>query len=346
MTDAPPALKSCEPDLEVLVGLEPKVFRCHSVILASYSQYIDTMLATPMLERETRSISFPDIEPELWEKVIRFLEPGGYREMTLEDALEVLPIYDQYDFQSGMQMCDHLTSTMLKVFCKSFTMASEETYDLFVATAVMCFQLKLPKSMSHAVLFAIYVFKHPLHTTTVKHMQDLLPLIENEESTLRFIVSTILAKQDCESIEAMREVIQEDLFAQNFLSTLRHITDVVDNSMRLICIQHLTLNSAGSDFVNGEYTDQAMYGEPGARSCSYKKTVDAQWNGRSVNTITLKAWDPFGKRWGISIEGDAYEALLYSWESDFSTLTPPTQGWKQEEGELPLPRLSYHQGRR
>ena len=105
MTAPLQTLQSCEPDLEVLVGVDRKVFRCYSVILASYSQYIDTLLATPTQEQETRTISFPDIEPGVWEKMIRFLEPGGSREMTLVDVLEVLPFYNQYDFESGMQMC-------------------------------------------------------------------------------------------------------------------------------------------------------------------------------------------------------------------------------------------------
>jgi hypothetical protein len=46
-------LKSYEPDLDVVVGSDQQVFRCHGLILASYSAYIDTMLSTPMKEQST-----------------------------------------------------------------------------------------------------------------------------------------------------------------------------------------------------------------------------------------------------------------------------------------------------
>ena len=70
--------------------------------------------------------------------------------------------------------------------------------------------------------------------------------------------------------------------------------------------------------------------------------MDVEWNGRVGNLGTLKALDPFGKIWAISVVGDEYEAPLYSWERDFSSLFPPKQGWKQEEGELPLPLAEFY----
>jgi len=59
----PQRLKCTEPDLTVLVGTPAQLFSCYPNILASHSEYIDTMLASSigLLERQTREIRFPDI---------------------------------------------------------------------------------------------------------------------------------------------------------------------------------------------------------------------------------------------------------------------------------------------
>lgn len=54
-------LRSAEPDLHLFVGEgdTQKEYLYHSIILASHSVYIDTMLVTSMKEREERTIRFP-----------------------------------------------------------------------------------------------------------------------------------------------------------------------------------------------------------------------------------------------------------------------------------------------
>ena len=71
-TLVPKVLKSAEPDLEVVVGQgdDMRTYHHHSVLLASYSDYVDTMLSVPMREQETRRITFPDITPANWDKIM------------------------------------------------------------------------------------------------------------------------------------------------------------------------------------------------------------------------------------------------------------------------------------
>jgi hypothetical protein len=59
-------LRSSEPDLKITVGEKETsvVHWYHSPIMANHSQYIDTMLASPMKESKTYEISFPGIEPK------------------------------------------------------------------------------------------------------------------------------------------------------------------------------------------------------------------------------------------------------------------------------------------
>jgi len=59
---SPQKLRSAsEPDLKVVVGEERAVFHLRSVILATHSDYVDDLLASPMSESVTRELSFPDI---------------------------------------------------------------------------------------------------------------------------------------------------------------------------------------------------------------------------------------------------------------------------------------------
>jgi len=75
-----------DPDLTIFVGPEAKSFFYHPAIMVNHSEYIDTMLASPMRERKTLELHFPEIEEEEWFKMFRFREsPGKAREMTVDD---------------------------------------------------------------------------------------------------------------------------------------------------------------------------------------------------------------------------------------------------------------------
>jgi hypothetical protein len=101
-------LRSSDPDLKISVGANDDAVDCwyHSIIMANHSNYIDALLATPMKESKVYEISFPDIVPSTWESMLKHLEgPMEARLMTIEDAMEVAPLYDKYDFRKGCQLC-------------------------------------------------------------------------------------------------------------------------------------------------------------------------------------------------------------------------------------------------
>jgi len=64
---------------------------------------------------------------------------------------------------------------------------------------------------------------------------------------------------------------------------------------------------------------------------------DAEWNGQPVTKIIVWCLDPFGKRWHIIAKGENFEAVLYSWRCDFTTLVPLKRGWEA----LPCPLIDY-----
>ena len=67
---------TAEPDLKVVVGAGDDTVTkwYYSQTLASKSKYIDTVLSTPMSESQTKTISFPDIQPNIWDKMMLFLD--------------------------------------------------------------------------------------------------------------------------------------------------------------------------------------------------------------------------------------------------------------------------------
>eukprot|EP00977_Amphora_coffeiformis_P003953 scaffold793_cov161-Amphora_coffeaeformis.AAC.5 len=83
-----------------------KEYLFHSVVLATYSTYIDTMLAVPMKESTERVIRFPDLKPSTWEAMMKFLHPVQSRKMTMKDTKDLAPYYDKYDFTFGRDCCD------------------------------------------------------------------------------------------------------------------------------------------------------------------------------------------------------------------------------------------------
>ena len=111
--EEPPAkkLRFSEPDLQIVLGTDEDVstIKVHSLLLANKSRYIDTMLSTPMREQETRTVSFPDISPAIWEKMNKFLDdPLAIRKMKIEDVLDVALFYDKYEFTQGTKLCEDI----------------------------------------------------------------------------------------------------------------------------------------------------------------------------------------------------------------------------------------------
>lgn len=91
-----------QPDLEVVIGSEQHLIRVHSFMMASVSDYVDTLLSSPAASASQRmQLTFPDIPADTWNKMIRFLEPRCVDQPNLDDMLEILPLYDKYQFHSG-----------------------------------------------------------------------------------------------------------------------------------------------------------------------------------------------------------------------------------------------------
>lgn len=151
-------LRSCEPDLLVIVGgsgeERKKEYRYHSQVMASHSTYIDTMLATPMKESQSLTIKFPDLTKELWENMVKYLDPLHARTLSIELAMELAPVYDKYSFERGLKICDHVLSEMFQqsIGTKGGEMPKHDL-GLLIDVFLLANDANLLDTMKHAVPF-------------------------------------------------------------------------------------------------------------------------------------------------------------------------------------------------
>jgi hypothetical protein len=99
-------LRSIESDLKIILGSGDDVSTQwhHAASLALTSKYIDKLLSTPMHEHETRTITFPDISPDIWDMMNMFLDDPSLAacEMRIEDAKDLALLYDKYECQRAL----------------------------------------------------------------------------------------------------------------------------------------------------------------------------------------------------------------------------------------------------
>ena len=101
-------IRFSELDLEVTVGSgeTQKVYMCHALVMAIWSNYIDRMLSSDMKEGQTKKITFPDTEPSEWEAMMMYLESGNRETPRVDEAKRLAKWFDKYEFQNGLAMCD------------------------------------------------------------------------------------------------------------------------------------------------------------------------------------------------------------------------------------------------
>jgi hypothetical protein len=88
--------------------------------MANHSHYIDMMVVSPMKESETYKISFPDIEPKVWDSIMKFVSsPVAICDMYVEDVMLIATAYDQYDFAMGLEWCNWVLLEYFQNVCKT-----------------------------------------------------------------------------------------------------------------------------------------------------------------------------------------------------------------------------------
>ena len=202
-------------------------------------------------------ISFPEVDVQVWEKMMKLLEPGGLTKTPMfADLLEVLPFYDKYQFSAGLRICDVILSDFLTVFLSPesrmwHTYRSADDAHV-VKMVTMGHRLNLPQSKNLAVEYAGSRLKYIL-SCKEQVITDLLPLVENDAEILVAMVSTVLGKKSKDmTVDEMREFTRRNGFAEQCIGMHKQIQEI-DRQMRQFGdIMTIRVQSQIEEF-SGEY---------------------------------------------------------------------------------------------
>jgi hypothetical protein len=340
-----------------------KVFWHYSQVLASQSRYVDALLSAPLAAAATRKINnegkaanlteitFPDISPSQWERMIKFLaDPVATRNMSKEDAIELIIPYDKYDFTQGIRLCDEVLSSM---FYKDSEVFKEHMNDLdlldrCVDVVVLSHEKNLKKTMENAkyclydILFDGY--DPELVILTVDHVRKLVPVIasynDDRSNTIHYIhynlQSTIEQRLGKKDIDILSPMFPNFFVAQIQLIAARNTA--------LKLVNEISIINCGA-YVSGDYDAGKNSGFEFDETCTYYKRIDPA----ALRYVWLKK-NEVGD-WTISEDlrdGDVVQLFICK-GSRCATL-PPKTGWERIDGENSnsndqsgLPIISYHQ---
>ena len=214
----PKRIRSSEPDLKVVIGSDDNAGAgdgkgqngdsddaeeqpasmvtkwYYSQALATKSKYIDALLAAPMKESESRTITFPDITPATWELMIKLIDdPIASRTMKAEDVVKVATYYDKYEFTGGTKLCDHVLEEYFKVVAANIDIGATgaiPNVDLLVDSVVVANDANLEKSFEAGMTLTWQLLrtrKVPVGRTafTAEHMKKLAPLMNETADDAR-----------------------------------------------------------------------------------------------------------------------------------------------------------------
>ena len=345
-------LRSSEPDLKVIIGndeaeeaaggadadgkasanddgaekKQPAVVTkwYHSQTLATKSKYIDALLAAPMKESESRTITFPDILPETWDLMMKFVDdPLAIRSMTAQDVAKVAKFYDKYEFTTGTKLCDLILEeyfeSILKDLCQRRTQVAPDV-DFIVDSVVLAHKTNLGKAYEKGMKFIWRTVRSlfaPFGRTMFSedHMKKLAPLLEetNDGDFFRNLASDY----DLKSATFPRDFVKN---CSNWLT--------IDNMTRFI--SHIQV-SGSTCKVDGEYD-----GSPPTYNAVDERKVE--WGG--VPMIPRIGCRTTQEGWAIILEtippldedGDPdYDSIVetVAWRAPHSgNMTfPPSEGW-------------------
>ena len=208
-----------EPDLEVIVGTaldgQEERFRYHSQVLAHFSDYVEAALCR-FSNGTTKEIRFPDVAPALWKKAMEFLAPGGSLHMCVEDIAEVLPFYIQYQFRSGIRMCDLFIENMLKndsiwdvLDLHAYYAKGGPRFEDLILACKLSLQHRLEESSASSKWFVASIFDHTMKWGSnyidleEDHVEFLMPFFtfEEDEDHVRTFVGSVIRARELEELE-------------------------------------------------------------------------------------------------------------------------------------------------
>ncbi|XP_057322583.1 speckle-type POZ protein B-like [Microplitis mediator] len=99
---------------DTIINVGDKEFQAHKTILMARSPVLAAMFYHDMIEKKENKISIPDITPETFEKVLKYIYTDEITDLDA-DAERLLEAADKYQLQSLKEMCQESLSGTLTV---------------------------------------------------------------------------------------------------------------------------------------------------------------------------------------------------------------------------------------
>ena len=329
-------IRSSDPDLTIIVGKgeQQKIYECHSPIMAMYSQYIDSMLATPMREQKTRTISFSEIDSADWESMIGYLQ-AGVPPQTLDQVCAVLPFYDKYEFQSGLAICDRMLA--------AFDFDVDANLDQCMVAVEMVYKyaqrFPIAKAKATACVRTVFASHARMFCLEKEHICRLVPALREDESLWTLAVKKALNPFDT-------NLNSEMYLASAFLPEVleRSIKALANGDALRQTRASIEVTGAGAVEANGTYVYEKQRGGSywyAKRTASPSQEASHFIRRRAMRNTGLPGWIIFRARGpprgdGIPVPTDD-RSILYVRQMSRNVGVPPTHGWKPFVQTIPSP---------
>ena len=337
-------IRSSDPDLTIIVGKgeQQKIYECHSPIMAMYSQYIDSMLATPMREQKTRTISFSEIDSADWESMIGYLQ-AGVPPQTLDQVCAVLPFYDKYEFQSGLAICDRMLA--------AFDFDVDANLDQCMVAVEMVYKyaqrFPIAKAKAAACVRTVFASHARMFCLEKEHICRLVPALREDESLWTLVVKQALNplghNLDCEMYLASQIYLASPLFPELLDN---RVQAMANENAQLQTLTSIEVTGAGAVEANGAYVredpDRCFWyikrtSPPSQEASHFITCCKFQNIGLPVWLIFCARVPPHGDRFpDIAALGESGD-ILYVRRMSRNMCAPPTHGWRPFTKTVPFP---------
>jgi hypothetical protein len=306
-------LKTCQ-DLKITVGGAVDGsgaidYWYYASIMVKHSNYIDTMLAIGMKERNAYEISFPDIAPATWESMMKFLDkPLAARLMTVKDVLKVAPGYEQYDFAAGRELSGHILTEYIQG-----NVGVPDDLDLFIDAIRLADTLHLDEAKDAGVVWieaTILFFDLTIFSRV--QIAKLAPLLANEDSLFAIVkkfVETVATKDD------ILHRLFPELLVNKFALYQKSRRTGEEWSRRV------QLTGSGCD-ADGIYITLGSFGGCAVRFFCVSLGL---WGGQKVHFDIMRSddiWVILGRSYTASVE-----TILWKCPHSRNLMVPPKVGW-------------------
>jgi hypothetical protein len=247
-------------------------------MLCAVSEFIDAALSVGMAEKETRVIHMHDFTPAIFKRALQLvLDPLQNRRyidiMRSRIAVQLLPFYDFYGFDSGRKICDEAIARDFKLTDDANADECREHWnkwwshrkglDLLLTATILANEKRLPAA---GQITRRYVNLHMCTFSKeykIDHIRKLHPMLKNGHFLAAVQPATF-----------SQDELDSSLFPKLFLTLLKTVQCQNCWSYRVRTCQHsILVEGAGVERVNGRYTPES---EPilGYVDAVYVRTLD------------------------------------------------------------------------